>query len=125
MNFTNKIYRPFVISCGLLPGYDTDNEMQSMDKAQQSIGNWMVHRLQEDKKIAVGAILQGAFIYPVNDADIGYQVEGAFHYRGMIRDDASDDEAEEMLKDLARTLSKELLQKRVHISYCDTYWILE
>lgn len=125
MEFTNKSSRPFNISCGLLPGYDTSNETQDMDKAQQCIGNWMVQRLHEGKRIAVGTLLPGEFIYPANDSAAGYQVEGAFHYRGMIRDDASEEEAEEMLKDLAKVLSKELQQKRVHISYCNTYWILE
>lgn len=125
MEFTKKSSRPFNISCGLLPGYDTNNETQGINKAQQCIGNWMVQRLHEGKKIVVGTLLPGEFIYPANDPSVGYQVERAFHYRGMIRDDASEEEAEEMLKDLARILSKELQQKRVHVSYCNTYWILE
>jgi hypothetical protein len=123
MIFSNKKSRPFQISCGLLPGYIASDNQYTLEDATKCIGSWMSKRVQEDKKIAVGTILAGTFVYPMENSK-GYQTEDSFQYRGIIREDTSDEEAEEMLKDLAQTLATTLKQKRVHIQYCDAYWIL-
>jgi hypothetical protein len=124
MIFSNKKPRPFQISCGLLPGYNLSEKPYSLEDATQCIGSWMARRVHEDKKIAVGTILAGKFVYPIENSQ-GYQTEDSFRYQGMIREDASDEEAEEMLKDLAQTLATTLRQKRVHIQYSEAYWVLE
>lgn len=91
-------FRPFQISCGLLPGYDARKKQYGFDYATECIGLWIARRVQEDKKVVVGTILPGALVYPWKNS-LGYQVEDSFQYRGMVREDASDEEAEEMLKD--------------------------
>ncbi len=121
-----KKTRPFQISCGLREGYDLTSLVHQIEEVRNNIGRWFKKRLSEGKKIAVGTLLQGEFIYPWNEgAEIQFRYEPAFHYKGMIREDASDEEADEILEDLARTLAQELKQKRVHVEFCNSYFVVE
>jgi hypothetical protein len=121
-----KQYRPFQISCGLREGYDLSSAVHTIADARAVIQNWLERRMKEDKKVAVGTLLEGQFVYPwVEGQNISSKYEPAFHYKGMIREDASDEEAKEMLADLAKELAQKLNQKRVHIEFCSTYFLLE
>ena len=82
--------------------------------------------MREGKKVAVGTLLEGQFVYPwIEGQNVSSRYEPALHYKGMIREDASDEEAEEMLADLARELSEKLNQKRVHVEFCSKYFLYE
>ena len=121
-----KQYRPFQISCGLKEGYDLSSTVHTIADARFVIQNWLERRMKESKKVAVGTLLEGQFIYPwIEGQNVSSRYEPAFHYKGMIREDASDEEAEEMLADLARELSEKLNQKRVHVEFCSSYFLFE
>lgn len=121
-----KQYRPFKISCGLREGYDLPSREHTIIDARIIIQNWLEDRMKSGKKVAVGTLLEGQFIYPwVEGQNVSSRFEPAFHYEGIIREDASDKEAKELLNDLATELAKKLNQKRVHIEFCSTYFILE
>jgi hypothetical protein len=121
-----KPYRPFQISCGLREGYDLGGPVHTLVDARSVIQNWLERRTKTGKKVAVGTLLEGQFIYPwVEGPNVSSQHEPAFHYKGMIREDASDEEAQEMLADLAKELAQKLNQKRVHIEFCSTYFLFE
>lgn len=121
-----KLYRPFQISCGLREGYDLSATQHTLDEARTIIQNWIEQRLTDNKKVAVGSLITAQYIYPVTeDEKISSSFEPAFHYKGMIREDASDEEAEEMLFSLARELSQTLNQKRVHIELGSSYFLHE
>lgn len=121
-----KQYRPFQISCGLREGYDLASPVRTLANARTVIQDWLEKRMRAGKKVAVGTLLEGQFIYPwVEDQNISSRYESAFHYKGMIREDASDEEAIEMLEDLAKELARKFNQKRVHIEFCSTYYLLE
>lgn len=121
-----KSYRPFQISCGLREGYDQSSAVHSIENARSIIQAWLEKRMKEDKKIAVGMILEGEFVYPwVENEVVSSSYEPAFHYKGMIREDASDEEVREMLEDLAKALAQKLQQKRVHIVFGSSYFLLE
>lgn len=78
------------------------------------------------KKVAVGTLFEGQFVYPwIEGTDVSSRYEPAFHYKGMIREDASDEEALEMLADLAHELARTLHQKRVHVEFCSAYYLVE
>jgi len=121
-----KPYRPFQISCGLRESYDQSSTVHSTEDARGIIQAWLEKRMQEGKKVAVGTILEGEFIYPwVENEVVSSRYEPAFHYKGMIREDASDEEAREMLEDLAKELAQKLHQKRVHVVFGSSYFLLE
>ncbi|HEY9585612.1 MAG TPA: hypothetical protein VJJ02_03435 [Candidatus Paceibacterota bacterium] len=121
-----KQYRPFQISCGLREGYDLSNTVHTITDARTVIQNWLERRMREGKKVAVGTLLEGQFVYPwIEGQNVSSRYEPALHYKGMIREDASDEEAEEMLADLARELSEKLNQKRVHVEFCSSYFLFE
>src|SRR3989344_7536896 len=119
-----KQYRPFQISCGLREGYDLSSTVHTITDARIVIQNWPERRMKKGKKVAVGTLLEGQFVYPwIEGQNISSRYEPAFHYKGMIREDASDEEAEEMLADLARELSEKLNQKRGHVEFCSIYFL--
>lgn len=121
-----KQYRPFQISCGLREGYDLSSRVQTATEARIVIQNWLEERIKGGKKVAVGTLFEGQFIYPwVEDQNVSSRYEPAFHYKGIIREDASDEEAVEMLQDLAKELAQKLKQKRIHIEFSSTYFLLE
>jgi len=121
-----KQYRPFLISCGLREGYDLSSRVHTITDARTVIQSWLEKRTKDNKKVAVGTLLDGQFIYPwIEGQNISSKYEPAFHYKGMIREDASDEEAMEMLADLAKELAQKLNQKRVHIEFCSTYFLFE
>lgn len=121
-----KQYRPFQVSCGLREGYDLSSHVHTLTDARTVIQNWLEKRTKEGKKVVVGTLLEGQFIYPwVEGQNISSRHEPSFQYKGMIREDASDEEAVEMLADLAKELAQKLSQKRVHVEFCSTYFILE
>ena len=122
----NKQFRPFQISCGLREGYDISSRVHTGADAGMIIQNWLEKRTKAGKKVAVGTLLEGHFIYPLIEGEnISSRYEPAFHYKGMVREDASDVEAEEMLFDLAKELAQKLKQKRVHVELCSKYFLLE
>lgn len=117
-------YRPFQISCGLREGYDLSGRVHTITDARMSIGSWLEERTKDGKKVAVGTLLEGQFIYPwIEGEEVSSRYEPAFHYKGMIREDATDEEAVEMLSDLAQKLAQQLKQKRVHVEFCSTYFL--
>ena len=121
-----KQYRPFQISCGLREGYDLSSTVHTIADARAIIQNWLEGRTKEGKKVAVGTLLEGQFVYPwIEGQNVSSRYEPAFHYKGMIREDASDEEAKEMLADLAKELSEKLNQKRVHVEFCSSYFLFE
>ncbi len=121
-----KKYRPFQISCGLKEGYDLAGVEHTVEDAQRIIANWLEKRLRENRKVAVGTLLTGAFVYPwVDGSSISSRYEASFQYNGIIREDATDAEALEMLENLAKEFSDQLNQKRVHVIFCSEYFILE
>ena len=121
-----KQYRPFQISCGLREGYDLSSVVYTVVDARTIIQNWLEKRVRENKKVAVGTLLEGEFVYPWTEGQsISSRYENAFQYKGMIREDASDEEALEMLEDLAKEFAHNLHQKRVHIEFCSNYFVLE
>lgn len=82
--------------------------------------------MKSDKKVAVGTLIKGQFIYPwVEKQNISSRYEPAFHYKGMIREDATDEEAVEMLEDLAKELAQKFNQERVHIEFCSMYFLFK
>lgn len=121
-----KQYRPFQISCGLREGYELTNPMHTFEDVRTVIQNWLEKRIKDEKKVAVGTLLEGQFIYPwVEGQIISSRYEPAFHYKGMIREDASNEEAVEMLEDLAKEFAQKLKQKRIHIEFCSAYFLFE
>lgn len=121
-----KQYRPFQISCGLKEGYDLSAIIHTIVDARTTIQNWLERRMREGNKVAVGTLIEGQFIYPwVEDQNISSRCEPAFHYKGIVREDASDEEALEMLENLAMELIQNLKQKRVHVEFCSEYFIFE
>ena len=94
--------------------------------ARAVIQDWLEKRMKSGKKVAVGTLLEGQFIYPwVESQNISSRYESAFHYKGMIREDASDEEAIEMLEDLAKEFAQKFNQKRIHIEFCSRYFLFE
>lgn len=121
-----KPYRPFQISCGLRQGYDVSNKVHDSSDALAIIQRWIERRMRDGKKIVAGTFLEGKFVYPwVDGQEFSSRHEPAFHYKGMVREDASDEEAIEMLTDLAKELARALHQKRVHVVFCTDYFLLE
>lgn len=121
-----KKYRPFQISCGLREGYNLDSTVHTIADARVVIQDWLEMRMKSGKKVAVGTLLEGQFIYPwVEGQNISSRYEPAFHYKGMIREDSSDEEAIEMLGNLAKELAQKFNQKRVHVEFCSMYYLLE
>ena len=121
-----KKYRPFQISCGLREGYDLASPIHTIADARAVIQDWLERRTKSGKKVAVGTLLEGQFIYPwIEGQNISSRYEPAFHYKGMIRKDASDEEAVEMLEDLAREFAEKFNQKRIHIEFCSSYFLFE
>lgn len=121
-----KQYRPFQISCGLREGYDLASPVHTIAEARAVIRGWLEKRTKAGKKVAVGTLLEGQFIYPwIENQNISSRCEPAFHYKGMIREDASDEEAIEVLEDLAKEFARNFNQKRVHVEFCSTYHLLE
>lgn len=102
------------------------SDIHTVTDARMIIQNWLEKRTRDGKKVAVGTLLEGEFVYPwVEGQNVSSRYEPAFHYKGMIREDASDEEAIEMLADLAKELAQTLNQKRVHIEFCSTYFLFE
>lgn len=121
-----KKYRPFQISCGLREAYDLTSPVHTIADARTVIQDWLEGRTKSGKKVAVGTLLEGQFIYPwIEGQNISSRYEPAFHYKGMIREDASDEEAIEMLEDLAREFAQKFNQKRIHIEFCSSYFLFE
>lgn len=121
-----SINRPFQISCGLREGYGESSLTHTYEEARNIIQQWIVKRLTEKKPVAVGTLLVGEFIYPLIENDvISSTFEPAFHYKGRIREDSSDEQAVEMLSDLAVTFANTLKQKRVHVEFSNEYWVVE
>ena len=121
-----KPYRPFQISCGLREGYDISNRVHTVEEARTVIQNWLERKTRDGKKVAVGSLLEGQFIYPwVEGQNVSSRYEPAFHYKGIVREDASDEEAKEMLADLAKELAQKLNQERVHVEFCSMYFLFE
>lgn len=121
-----KQYRPFQISCGLREGYDLISPVHTIADARAVIQDWLEKRMKSGKKVAVGTLLEGQFIYPwIEGQNISSRYEPAFHYKGIIREDASDEEAIEMLEDLAKEFAQKFSQKRVHIEFCSMYFLFE
>jgi len=119
-------YRPYYISCGLREGYSTSAITHTLEEARTCIEEWMVKRLKDKKKIVTGILLPGEFIYPlISNEGINSSHEPAFHYKGVVREDATDSEAIEMLQDLGKKLLMTLGQERLHIRYKTQYQILE
>ncbi|MCX6715230.1 MAG: hypothetical protein NTX72_05470 [Candidatus Uhrbacteria bacterium] len=121
-----KPFKPFLVSCGLKEGYESSGRVHTTSDARNIIQRWMETRLKQQKKITAGTLLEGQFIYPqINGEEISSTFEPAIHYKGIIREDASDEEALEMLEDLATDLAKNLNQKRVHVQFGTSYFIIE
>lgn len=121
-----KKNRPFQISCGLREGYDLASPVHTIADARAVIQDWLEKRMKSGKKVAVGTLLEGQFIYPwVEGQNISSRYEPAFHYKGMIREDTSDEEAVEMLEDLAKEFSQKFNQKRIHIEFRSSYFLFE
>lgn len=109
-----------------MEGYGASNSTHTIADARAVLQAWLEKRMKDGKKVAVGTLLEGQFVYPQTEkGKISSQHEPAFHYKGMIREDATDDEAREMLADLAKKFAQELGQKRVHIEFCSHYFLLE
>lgn len=122
----NKKYRPFQISCGLREGYDLTNPVHTIADARAVIQDWLEKRMKTGKKVAVGTLFEGQFIYPwIEGQNISSRYELAFHYKGIIREDASDEEAIEMLEDLAKEFAQKFSQKKIHIEFCSSYFLFE
>jgi hypothetical protein len=121
-----KKYRPFQISCGLKEGYSLDSPVHTIADARAVIKDWLEKRAKFGKKVAVGTLIEGQFIYPWTEGqEISSRHEPAFHYKGMIREDASEEEALEMLEDLTREFAQRFNQKRIHIEFCSSYFLFE
>ena len=121
-----KQYRPFQISCGLREGYDPGSITHTTAETLSVIQDWLERRTKEGKKVAVGTLLEGQFVYPWTEGEnVTSRHEPAFHYKGMIREDASDEEALEMLEDLVKEFAKNFHQKRIHIEFSSSYFIFE
>jgi hypothetical protein len=121
-----RVYRPFQISCGLREGYAQSSTVHTIEEAQTVVRQWIERRLNGGKKIVAGMITEGEFLYPMIEGGvISSQHEPAFRYQGVVREDANDDEAIEMLHDLAQELSAKLGQKRVHAAFGNTYFVVE
>lgn len=121
-----KDYRPFRISCGLHEGYEQSNKTHTISEAREIISQWIEGRLRDTKKILVGTLFKGEYIYPLTKENaITTGCEPAFYYQGVVREDASSEDALEMLEDLARTLSSTLGQERVHVLWCSEYFVIE
>ena len=126
LDMEQKPFRPFQISCGLQEGYEPSARTHPIEHARTVIQQWMEARLKQSKKIAVGTLIGGEFIYPhIQEGVIATTCEPAFHYKGMMREDATDEEAKELLNDLAHVLAEQLNQKRVHVQFCDAYFVME
>ncbi len=121
-----KPYRPFQISGGLREGYDLVSPVHTITDARNVIQDWLEKRIRAGEKVVVGTLLEGQFIYPwVDGKNISSRYEPAFHYKGIIREDAPDKEAIEILEDLAKELAQKLNQKRVHVEFCSMYFLFE
>jgi len=121
-----KPYRPFEISCGLREGYDLKATEHTCVEALACIQEWMERRKREGYKIVAGIFLEGQFIYPWKEGEaVSSRYEPAFNYKGVVREDASDEEAIEMLEDLARALADTLKQERVHVVFGTDYFVVE
>ncbi|MEK6558161.1 MAG: hypothetical protein AABZ14_07680 [Candidatus Margulisiibacteriota bacterium] len=100
--------------------------VHTIEDARAVIQSWLEKSMKKGKKVAVGTLLEGQFIYPwIEGKDISSRYEPAFHYKGMMREDASDEEAVEVLEDLAKEFAQELKQKKIHIEFCSTYFLFE
>ncbi len=122
-----KPYRPFQISCGLMEGYDAETATShTIEEASVIIQNWIRDRVVSNKKVVAGTLIEGQFIYPINkNQNLSAQIEPSFHYKGIVREDTSDEEALELLEDLVKNLSQKLNQKRIHIQFCSDYFLFE
>ncbi|MBY0473368.1 hypothetical protein K2Q00_03795 [Patescibacteria group bacterium] len=118
--------RPFQISCGLREGYEESATTHTPAETREVIQQWIAQRLQEIKPVIAGTLIVGEFIYPWTEGSAtSSRFEPAIHFKGQVREDVSDSEAKEMLTDLATKLAKTFSQKRVHVEFCNTYWIVE
>ncbi|PIR66521.1 MAG: hypothetical protein COU51_03200 [Parcubacteria group bacterium CG10_big_fil_rev_8_21_14_0_10_36_14] len=121
-----KKYRPFKISCGLKEGYGASAKIHTITEVRKLIQKWIEERIKSGEKVVVGTLFKGQFIYPwIEGKKISSKYEPAFHYKGIIRDDASDKEAIEMLENLAKELAKKFKQHRIHIEFCSDYFVIE
>lgn len=121
-----KKNRHFRVSCGLREGYEISATEHSFEEVRQVLGTWMTKQMNAGKKIVTGTLLSGDFVYPMGEVgNFQHSSEPAINFVGQVREDASEEDAAEMLTDLANVLASSLKQKRVHIEYCSDYWVIE
>ncbi|MFT6910851.1 MAG: hypothetical protein ACJATX_000275 [Candidatus Paceibacteria bacterium] len=122
----------FTITCGLLPGYNSENESYSQEKIVSSYKEWIQKRLSLGEVIIPGKIFPGKFVYGFKGENgVTCNSEDAIEIQGeIIREYCPEifDINEALLKvviDLATTLGNIAEQERVHITFMNEKYLLE
>jgi hypothetical protein len=129
----NSDIKYFIISLGLLPGYDTNKAFYTQEKVVGLYTKWIQKRLENNQIIFPGKLIPIEFIYGFkNDKkNIICNSENAIEIQGeIIRSHCKDifDDNDILLKivvELATMLGNEIQQERVHITFNNQKYILE
>ncbi len=122
--------RSFAVTCGLQEGYE-DGTLHTFQEAVEVALEWMRGRAAAGEQYLTGTFVQGevVFAWPEGPGKAGGGHEATVIYQGEVSPiynaGMTDEEAVEILNDLAAHLGTALGQTRVYVALCDQIWILQ
>lgn len=123
--------RSFTITCGLAEGYCESAKIHSIKEVIETTLEWMKVRAANGQPFLTGAITTGEVVYawPEGEGKAGGGHESVSCFKGEVSPlynaKVTDEEATEILNNLASTLGKATGQTRVYVAYRDELWILQ
>lgn len=125
------VRRSFSISCGLQEGYGAEGKTHRPAEAVSAALEFMKSRAASGRAYLTGTVSTGEVVYawPEGEGKAGGGSEPSVVFNGEVSPlynaDMSNEEAVEILNDLAASLGAALGQTRVYITFCDEIWILQ
>lgn len=127
---TTDLRRPYSITLGLRPGYGNEPETP-IDAVEQEHARWMCERAAAELPFLTAVIHYAtvSYAWPRPDTTPEHAIEPVLQLSGEVSvlyaARVSDDQAVDMLDELAGRLADVAGQQRVYVSYRDRTWALD
>jgi len=123
--------RSFAVTCGLAAGYGAAAKIHQASEAVEASLSWMKARAAAGLPFLTGSVTTGQVVYawPNGPGQAGGGFEPVARFEGEVSPlynaAMTDEEAIEILNNLASHLGTAFGQTRVYVVYCGKIWVLQ
>lgn len=123
--------RSFSITCGLQEGYGPSGKLHTVEEGIQAAMAWMKSKAAASKSFLTGTFGTGEVVYAWSEGPgkAGGGHEPVLEFHGEVSPiysaDLTDEEAKNLLQELASELGSAMSQTRVYLSYREEAWIIQ